>query len=136
MSKKPVKKYPPRDSRFLAFCKICLKNHRKNGCIPRRTVVFWNLWLQKKWFFPQNAPAYRALFWCTICPKNHYKKRLYLPRDSRFLESKSSKNESILQYVSKKPLQKTAVSPSGQSFFWIYHFSHIHFVILQHYGVI
>ena len=68
------------------------KTITKNGSITRGTVVFWSLNLQKMDKFYK------------ICPKNHYKKRLYPPRDSRFLE--------------------------------FIDFSHIHFVILQHYGVI
>ena len=135
LPKKPLKKrlYPPRDSRFLEFndfshkksdfflkmrlhikhyfdAKFVQKTITKNGCISRGTVVFWSVNLQKMDKF------------CKICPKTHYKKRLYLPRDSRCLRSKSSKNGSILQNLSKTPLHKTAVSPAGQSFFGIYSF--------------
>ena len=95
---------------MINFAKVVQKTITKNGCTSRGTVVFWSLNLQKMDQF------------CKSCPKNHYKKRLYLPRDSRFLEYKSSKNKSILQNLSKTPLQKTAVSPAGQSFFGIYWF--------------
>ena len=137
--------------------KFVQKTITKNGCIPRGTVVFWSLNLLKMDQF------------CKICPKNHYKKRLYLPRDSRFLDSKSSKNGSILQKLSKNHYKKRLYLPRDSRFFWslnlqkmdqfykIYpknhykkrlypprdshflefiDFSHIHFVILQHYGVI
>ena len=86
------------------FGKIYPKNHLKNGCISRGTAVllkiYW-LFLQKKLFFPQNAPAYRALFWL-FYPIIQCVFKLKIPKKLSFLQIAPIIQGILLTFLPKK----------------------------------